>query len=115
MKTLLQWMVLGAALTALASCGTDEEDGVSGIRLTDQQLCQLKEGETTYGQAIDALDQPNTQTVNAEGQTLIWTYVEISDGKKKTERVTLLFKMSTLVNIKITGREVPACLRADGG
>jgi outer membrane protein assembly factor BamE (lipoprotein component of BamABCDE complex) len=61
---------IAAALT-LAGCAS------SGVRITDEQMSQFKEGQTTQQDVITALGQPTTTMRNADGTTvLMYTYAE---------------------------------------
>ena len=61
---------IAAALT-LAACAS------SGVRITDEQMSQFKEGQTTQQDVITALGQPTTTMRNADGTTvLMYTYAE---------------------------------------
>ncbi len=49
----------------------------SGVRVTDDQLSQFKEGQTTKQEVIATLGQPTTTMRNADGTTMImYTYAE---------------------------------------
>lgn len=49
----------------------------SGVRVTDEQMSQFKEGQTTQQDVITALGQPTTTMRNADGTTvLMYTYAE---------------------------------------
>lgn len=62
--------VFSAALI-LAGCAA------SGVKVTDDQLSQFKEGQTTKQEVIAALGQPTTSMRNADGTTLLmYTYSE---------------------------------------
>ena len=64
---------LAAILAALllSACAS------SGVRVTDDQLSQFKEGQTTKQEVITALGQPTTTIRNADGTTMImYTYAE---------------------------------------
>lgn len=67
MKTII------TALTALmlTACAS------SGVRVTDEQMAQFHEGQTTKQEVIAALGQPTTTMRNADGTTmLMYTYAE---------------------------------------
>lgn len=64
---------LSAVLVALllSACAS------SGVRVTDDQMSQFKEGQTTKQDVITALGQPTTTMRNADGTTvLMYTYAE---------------------------------------
>lgn len=60
-----------AVALVLAGCAS------SGVRVTDEQMSQFKEGQTTQQDVITALGQPTTTMRNADGTTvLMYTYAE---------------------------------------
>lgn len=59
------------AALILAGCAS------SGVRVTDEQMAQFHEGQTTKQEVIAALGQPTTTMRNADGTTLLmYTYSE---------------------------------------
>ena len=49
----------------------------TGVRVTDDQVAQFKEGQTTQQEVIAALGQPTTTMRNSDGTTMImYTYAE---------------------------------------
>lgn len=64
---------LAAIVVALTLAGCAS----SGVRITDEQMSQFKEGQTTQQDVITALGQPTTTMRNADGTTvLMYTYAE---------------------------------------
>lgn len=64
-------IVIAIAALALSACAS------SGVRVTDDQLSQFQEGQTTKQEVIAALGQPTTTMRNADGTTMImYTYAE---------------------------------------
>ncbi len=64
---------LSAVLVALllSACAS------SGVRVTDDQMSQFKEGQTTKQEVIAALGQPTTTMRNSDGTTMVmYTYSE---------------------------------------
>ncbi|WP_298016678.1 hypothetical protein [uncultured Castellaniella sp.] len=60
-----------AAALALAGCAS------SGVKVSDDQLSQFHEGQTTKQEVIAALGQPTTTMRNMDGTTtLMYSYVE---------------------------------------
>src|SRR5690554_6309650 len=60
-----------AAALILAGCAS------SGVRVTDDQMSQFKEGQTTKQDVIAALGQPTTTMRNSDGTTMVmYTYSE---------------------------------------
>lgn len=61
-------IILAATLTACAS---------SGVRVTDDQMSQFREGQTTRQEVITALGSPTMNVRNADGTSaLIYSYFE---------------------------------------
>lgn len=60
-----------AAALVLAGCAS------SGVKVSDDQLSQFKEGQTTKQEVISVLGQPTTTMRNADGTTMVmYTYAE---------------------------------------
>lgn len=64
--------IIAIALVALlAGCAS------SGVRVTDDQISQFKEGQTTQQEVITALGAPTSRMRNSDGTTiLMYTYAE---------------------------------------
>ena len=70
MNKLLSAAALAVALT-LSGCAS------TGVQVTDDQIAQFKEGQTTKQQVIATLGQPTTTMRNSDGTTmLMYTYAE---------------------------------------
>ncbi len=64
-------IVIAVAALALSACAS------SGVRVTNDQLSQFKEGQTTKQEVLAALGQPTMTMRNADGTTMImYTYAE---------------------------------------
>src|SRR5690606_14654630 len=68
---LMKTITTALAALMLTACAS------SGVRVTDEQMSQFKEGQTTQQDVITALGQPTTTMRNADGTTvLMYTYAE---------------------------------------
>ncbi|WP_322997957.1 outer membrane protein assembly factor BamE domain-containing protein [Castellaniella sp.] len=64
-------------LTALISTFILSACAATGVKVTDDQLSQFHEGQTTKQEVIAALGQPTTTMRNADGTTMVmYTYSE---------------------------------------
>jgi outer membrane protein assembly factor BamE (lipoprotein component of BamABCDE complex) len=66
-------MIVALAAAGLAACSS------SGVRVSVDQLEQLRPGETTYQQAYGMLGEPTLAELHADGtRTIAYTYSESS-------------------------------------
>ena len=71
MKTSTQLVLAALVASILAGCAS------VGQNFDESKISQIKKGETTEADLIQMLGQPQSRTLNSEGQSILtWTYTE---------------------------------------
>jgi outer membrane protein assembly factor BamE (lipoprotein component of BamABCDE complex) len=81
-------LVIGAVLLVLAGCASN------GQPIDQQQVQQIKKGETTYAEMVQRFGNPLSQSFTSEGQLqAIWFYVFVGPfgAGMKQQNLTVLF------------------------
>jgi outer membrane protein assembly factor BamE (lipoprotein component of BamABCDE complex) len=81
MKQLFAYALL---ITLLSACAAP----VANVRVDDQQLSMIREGQTTEQEVVQMLGRPTTVTVTPQRRTLVYSYTLNNNVEKQVVSTT---------------------------
>lgn len=93
----VQKVLIGlVAVAALGACAT-----TSGRRVSSDDLQKIQKGQSTYGEVVDLLGEPQTKKTTGEGEVLVYAY-----SKAKTDATSYLPLVGSLLGKTNTENQV---------